>query len=86
MELPIVATESARLNLIVQVIIARRLTLDTGLAQVTRGLAWWYRNCAMEQTPEGRGRYESVQTEAKSKRMGLWNDRNPVPPWEWRDH
>lgn len=40
----------------------------------------------MEQTPEDRGRYESVQTEANSKRMGLWNDRNPVPPWEWRDH
>ena len=59
-------------------------TLDTGLAMITIGMAWWYRDYAREQTPQERGQYEFAEQEARAKRVGLWRDADPVPPWEWR--
>lgn len=35
-------------------------TLDAGLAQVTAGLAWWYRKYAKEQSAEDAQRYGSL--------------------------
>ena len=60
------------------------MTLDAGHAQITVGLAWWFRKYASEQSPEDRGSYEFSEQEAKAKRVGLWSDPSPVPPWEWR--
>ena len=60
------------------------MTLDVGLAQITMGRAWWYRRYANEQSPEDRSRYEFAEQQAKAKKVGLWRDPNPVPPWEWR--
>jgi endonuclease YncB( thermonuclease family) len=60
------------------------MTLDAGLALITMGRAWWFRRYAKEQPPEDRGRYEFAEQEAKAKKAGLWRDRAPVPPWEWR--
>jgi hypothetical protein len=37
-----------------------------------------------EQTPEERGRYAFAEDEARARRAGLWQDKQPVPPWEWR--
>jgi endonuclease YncB( thermonuclease family) len=59
-------------------------TLDVCLAQVGSGMAWWYRRYAHEQTTEDQGRYEFAEKEAKAKKIGLWQDRNPIPPWEFR--
>ncbi len=59
-------------------------TLDVGLAQVAIGAAWWYREYAKEQSPEDRSRYESAEQEAQNNRLGLWRDKDLVPPWEWR--
>jgi endonuclease YncB( thermonuclease family) len=58
-------------------------TIDAGLAQITSGMAW-YRRYAHEQSPEDRGRYEFAEQEAKAKRVGLWQEKNPMPPWEFR--
>jgi len=60
------------------------MTLDAGHAQITAGLAWWFRKYANEQSPEDRGAYEFSEQEARAKRVGLWSDPDPVPPWEWR--
>jgi endonuclease YncB( thermonuclease family) len=60
------------------------MTLDVGHAQLTVGLAWWYRKYAGEQSPEDQGAYEFSEQEAKAKRVGLWSEPNPIPPWEWR--
>jgi endonuclease YncB( thermonuclease family) len=43
------------------------------------GLAWWYRRYA----PSDR-RLERLENEARRARLGLWSDRSPVAPWEWR--
>ncbi len=59
-------------------------TLDVGLAQLTVGLAWHYTQYAHEQGPQQRGQYEFAEVESRAKKVGLWRDRNPVPPWEWR--
>ena len=42
------------------------------------------RKYANEQSAEDQGRYEFAEQEAKSKRAGLWQDKNPQPPWEFR--
>jgi endonuclease YncB( thermonuclease family) len=60
------------------------MTLDAGHAQITAGMALWYRKYAKEQSPQDRGAYEFSEQEAKAKRVGLWSDADPVPPWEWR--
>ena len=59
-------------------------TLDVGMAQLTQGLAWHFKRYAHEQ-PEGeRERYSFAEYEARAKRVGLWADPEPIPPWEWR--
>ena len=60
------------------------MTLDAGHAQITVGMAWWYRKYAKEQSPQDRGAYEFSEQEARARRVGLWSDADPVPPWEWR--
>jgi endonuclease YncB( thermonuclease family) len=60
------------------------MTLDAGHAQITLGLAWWYRKYAKELSAEDRGRYEFEEHEAKARPVGLWRDAEPVPPWDWR--
>ena len=60
------------------------MTLDAGHAQITVGLAWWYWKYADEQSPQDRGAYKFSEQEARAKRVGLWSDPDPIPPWEWR--
>ena len=60
------------------------MTLDAGLYQLTVGMAWWYRHYAKEQTPEQRGQYEFSEFEAKAKKVGLWQEPEPVAPWDCR--
>ena len=59
-------------------------TLDAGLSQITVGLAWWYRKYAKEQTLGDQALYEAAEAEARARRVGLWADREPMPPWEFR--
>lgn len=59
-------------------------TLDVGYAQISAGLAWWYRAYAKEQSLEDRGRYESEEMDARLRRRGLWVEGSPLPPWDWR--
>ena len=59
-------------------------TLDTGLAQVTTGLAWHYKKYERDQSEKDRHRYADAETEARARRLGLWQDPAAVPPWDWR--
>lgn len=60
------------------------MTLDAGMALLTQGLAWHYKQYAKEQPAEERGQYAFAEEEARAKRIGLWQDQSPVPPWEFR--
>lgn len=59
---------------------------DANLEQVRAGMAWWYRDYAREQSAGDRQLYEKAENEAQRRRQGLWNDPNPLPPWEFRRH
>lgn len=48
-------------------------------AMVRSGYAWWYRHYA----PHSRLLSEA-ETAAREASLGLWADRDPVPPWDWR--
>jgi len=58
---------------------------DVALAQLDAGLAWWSRRYAAEQPPQERAEYASAEDRARADAVGLWRDRDPVPPWEWRN-
>ena len=47
--------------------------------QVRRGLAW----VSPKQTTPGSTLYE-LEAYARLRKIGLWVDEQPVPPWEWR--
>ena len=57
---------------------------DVGLALIEAGLAWHYKRYQHEQPAAERGRYARAEDEARAKRVGLWQERQPVPPWEYR--
>jgi endonuclease YncB( thermonuclease family) len=46
---------------------------------VDEGLAWWYRKYAPQDS-----QLKHAEEGAKKVRRGLWSDKNPVPPWEYR--
>jgi endonuclease YncB( thermonuclease family) len=58
--------------------------VDAGLAQLSAGLAWHYKQYAKEQPRVERERYAAAETGAHLKGLGLWPDPHPTPPWEWR--
>jgi endonuclease YncB( thermonuclease family) len=57
---------------------------DVGLEQIRQGMAWHYKEYQHEQTTQDRLVYRDEEDSAKARRVGLWKDAKPVPPWEWR--
>lgn len=52
--------------------------VDVNAEQIRRGMAWVF-----ERYVTDRSLYQ-IQDEAKAARRGLWADKEPVRPWEWR--
>jgi len=59
---------------------------DVCLEQIKLGMAWHYKQYQAEQPLEDRERYEVAEHIARSIPIGLWNEKNPKPPWEFRGH
>jgi endonuclease YncB( thermonuclease family) len=57
---------------------------DINITQIEAGLAWHYKEYAMEQSPEDRQRYARAEEKSRATRLGLWQDGQPVPPWMYR--
>lgn len=57
---------------------------DVALELVRTGMAWWNPQHTAWQSPEERADYQQAEFNAKIRRFGLWNSKNPVPPWQWR--
>lgn len=57
---------------------------DINLSQVRAGYSWWYRQYAREQRLDQRKAYAEAEAMARETRTGLWSEKNPTPPWEWR--
>ena len=57
---------------------------DVNLAQVRTGMAWWYRKYANEQSLVDQGIYAAAEAKARVTGVGLWTDKDPIAPWDWR--
>lgn len=51
---------------------------DASEEQARRGMAWAYTHYLTDET------VRSLTQEAQRNRVGLWADRQPIPPWEFR--
>jgi endonuclease YncB( thermonuclease family) len=58
--------------------------VDANLEQVKRRFAWHYKAYQREQSANDRSLYDLAEREARSAKLGLWGDIEPVPPWEFR--
>ena len=54
---------------------------DINREMVAEGMAWAYRHYL--RAPYA-SEYIGAEQQARSRRLGLWNDHNPQPPWEFR--
>ena len=52
--------------------------MDLNITLVGFGYAWYYNNNS------GNKKYINAQHFAQAKKHGLWQNENPIPPWEWR--
>lgn len=46
---------------------------------VKAGLAWHFKRYSHA------AEYDSLEANARQHRRGLWQDKNPIPPWNWRN-
>ncbi len=49
---------------------------------VRNGLAWFYGRYCLEQPLCDE--LKTLEAQARKQKRGLWRDRNPVSPWEWK--
>ncbi|SUA61595.1 Thermonuclease precursor [Oligella urethralis] len=52
--------------------------LNINLKMVSDGYAWAYDRYTIDTI------YKQAQRQAQAKRLGLWCDNQPIPPWEFR--
>ncbi|WP_332018573.1 thermonuclease family protein, partial [Kaistella sp.] len=45
---------------------------------VRNGLAWHYKRYSKS------ANYADLETAARKKKVGLWRDKDPIAPWNWR--
>jgi endonuclease YncB( thermonuclease family) len=45
---------------------------------IKQGMAWHYKQYSKDQE------LASAEVKAREKRIGLWSDKAPIAPWEWR--
>lgn len=57
---------------------------DADLQMVASGLAWHYKKYAKEQSTSDQFEYSVAEITAREQRLGLWNDRDPIAPWDYR--
>jgi endonuclease YncB( thermonuclease family) len=57
---------------------------DVNLDQLREGSAWVYLQYIRELPKTDRRLYLDAEELARNGSLGLWHDRQPEPPWEWR--
>ncbi len=62
-------------------VVIRNDGVNLNEALLENGWAWWYEQYAKKET-----RYAALEKKAREKRIGLWSDKAPQAPWEFRRH
>ena len=52
--------------------------VDVNREQIVRGMAWMYRRYASDFD------YSAAEITARTRRVGIWREIDPVPPWAFR--
>ncbi len=52
--------------------------INANQEMVRLGMAWHFKKYSTDEE------YAKLENEARKNKVGLWQDPNPVPPWEWR--
>ncbi len=45
---------------------------------VKNGLAWHFKKYSNNKD------YAALENQVRAKKIGIWSDPHPIPPWEWR--
>jgi len=64
-----------------EVCVIRKDGKDMNLEMINRGAAWAYRKYLK---PPYASEYIEAENKARDKGLGLWQQSNPEPPWEFR--
>lgn len=59
---------------------------DIGEVLIVEGYAWYAYQFARELTAEHREGYQRAENQARSRRVRIWDDSDPMPPWECRKY
>ena len=57
---------------------------DINLEMIKKGMAWHFKKYKKNQPIGERHSYNIAENEAREKKIGLWFEENPLPPWKWR--
>lgn len=63
-------------RLVAYIYVDRRVSVNEMM--IMKGYAWQFLKYSKS------SHLHNLEMEARNKRMGLWADPNPVPPWVWR--
>jgi endonuclease YncB( thermonuclease family) len=58
--------------------------IDICLKQIELGMSWHYKQYESEQSRQDREIYTKAELFAQAERLGIWNDKLPTAPWEFR--
>lgn len=59
--------------------------IDVNEKMVVKGHAWVMRRYYKELSKDRQTQLNKLESWAKKKKVGLWRNDNPVPPWKWRN-
>ncbi|SMC42427.1 Endonuclease YncB, thermonuclease family [Moheibacter sediminis] len=45
---------------------------------ISLGMAWHFKKYSKDNS------YAELENEARKNKVGLWQESNPIPPWDWR--
>ena len=51
---------------------------NLGKELVRNGLAWHFKRYSKSEN------YADLEAAARKKKIGLWRDKDPIAPWNWR--
>lgn len=63
-------------RLLAEIILSNGKNLNKEL--VKNGFAWHYKKYSKDNS------YDDLEKQARKQKLGLWNDKSPTAPWEWR--
>jgi endonuclease YncB( thermonuclease family) len=68
-----------------KVVVLHLGSTDINSEQIKAGFAWHYQQFAKgKQSASDFARYQSLEQQARQAKIGLWQEAQPMPPWDYR--